>query len=159
MEQTKNKPGPLKVLSMETDNFFKIFLHDALVVYSSREVLLTFTSDAKETLETLNKSLPDIPDVIFLCLSVPPSHGAKVDLLGGINVLKALREQEAFKKVPIIIFSKYSEKKVKEKVKKLGATRYLVKGECMPRDIAEVVACADKIHTGSFKSIFSKIRY
>lgn len=149
------KSGPIKIFSLEADEFFKLFLQDALVVYNPREVVLTFASNIKDMLDMLSRALPEVPDIIFLSLAVPAEVGGKIELQGGLRVLKILRENENFKKVPIIIFSKYKEKSLQKKAAGLGATKYLIKGECMPRDVAEAVAFADGIHTESMKSIRS----
>ena len=125
---------------MESDEFFKILLRDTLVVYSPRRVLITCAETAEDALSILAGALPEVPDIIFLCLSIPTRLGEKADLLGGFKVLENLRKVEEFKKIPIIIFSKYGDKKLQKKAKLLGATRYLVKGECMPKDLADVVA-------------------
>ena len=155
MEKTLS---PIKIFSMEPDEFFKIFIQDALMIYSPREAVLTFSSSVKETLDTLSQHLPEVPDIIFLDLAVLSEPGGKIEMQGGFRVLKVLRSKEAFQKVPIIMLSKYGEKSLQKKAIKLGATRYLVKGECMPRDIAETVACADKIYPNSIKRVFPWVR-
>jgi len=141
MEKQNNA---IKVFSMENDEFFKIFLRDTLVVYSSRQVLITSAETAEDALSILIGALPEVPNIIFLCLSIPTRPGEKTDLLGGFKVLENLRKAEGFEKVPIVIFSKYDDKKLQKKAKLLGATKYLVKGECMPKDLADVVEISGK---------------
>lgn len=152
----KEELVPIKIFSMESDEFFKVFLQDALVVYNPRETIITFVSSVKETLDSLSDGLPGVPDIIFLALAVPLERGAKIHLQGGFRVLKILRENSAFKNVPIIMFSKYKEKHLQKKAMALGATKYLIKGECMPRDIAQIVACSDKMHITSFRALRDK---
>jgi CheY-like chemotaxis protein len=146
--------GVIKVFSMESDDFFQLFLQDALVVYCQRKIVMTFAPSIKDCLDKLSKSLPEIPDIIFLSLSAPEEREGKINLQGGFKVLKILHENESFKKIPVVIFSKYKEKHLQKKALALGAMRYMVKGECMPRDIAEVVANVEKLKTSSTKRTF-----
>lgn len=143
----------IKIFSLESDEFFRIFLQDALVVYNPRDTEITFSKSIKEFLDKLSSNLPESPDIIFLTMAAPVEPDGKIDLQSGFKILKILKENEKFKKVPVVIFSKYKEKRLQKKALELGACRYLVKGECMPSDIAKVVACADKIHVPSFKAV------
>jgi len=134
----QNQEKPIKIFAMESDEFFRIFLQDTFIMYSPCKVSLDFSSNIEDSLQFLNKNLPDKPDIIFLCLSIMDKRDGKMELLGGFKVLQALRGNTEFKEIPIIIFSKYSDKKIQSKAKKLGATKYIVKGEFMPKDIAEI---------------------
>jgi CheY-like chemotaxis protein len=140
----ENQDKIIKVFCMEGDEFFRLFLQDTLIAYSPYKISMTVAATAEDAINGLNGKLPEVPDVIFLCLSIPPKRGEKILVLGGFEVLENLRQNEKFAKVPIIIFSKYGDKKLQNKAKMLGATKYLVKGECMPKDIASLVASVGK---------------
>ena len=142
----ENQNDTIKIFSMESDEFFRYFLHDSLVVYSSRKVSMTVAKDAEEAINYLNGKLPEVPNVIFLCLSVPMRSGEKIVTLGGFKVLENLRQNEKFAKVPIIIFSKYGDNKLQRKARILGATKYVVKGEWMPKDLARLVEDFEDIY-------------
>ena len=159
--EAQNEAKPIKIFSMEADEFFKIFLRDALVIYSSCKTDVSFASSVNESLEMLKKDLPNVPDIIFLCLAAPLETDGKTDMLGGFKVLKFLRENDIYKNVPIIMFSKYNEEGLKKKAKNLGATKYLVKGECMPKDISDIVTGDLKVekfekHLNFFEKLFTK---
>ena len=141
----ENQKDTIKVFSMEGDEFFRLFLRDTLIVYGSHKISMTLAGNAEEAINSLNEKLPEVPDVIFLCLSISMKPGEKIVTLGGLKVLENLRQNENFAKVPIIIFSQYGDKKLQEKAKMLGATKYIVKGECMPKDLACLVACIGDI--------------
>ena len=131
---------PIKILAMESDEFFRIFLYDSILVHSSSEIHLTVTSSIEEALNILNQNLPGKPDIIFLGLSAPLKiDDTKTVALAGLDLLKTLREDENFKDVPIVIFSKYKERNLQKRAKKLGATKYVVKGNAMSRDLVDVV--------------------
>ena len=140
----------ISIFIMEEDEFFRIFLQDTLIIHSSQKVLVSTAPTAKDGLQILYEALPFVPDAIILCLSIPMKYGEMPDMLGGFKVLKELRANENFKKVPIIIFSKYSDAKIRKKAKELGATKYLVKGDWMPRDIANVISKAGEKYSFKF---------
>ncbi len=134
-----NNKKAMKILAMETDDFFKIFLRDSFLVFANKETSFTFASNIKDFFKALENNLLEKPDIIFLCLSAPLDDGGKIKMLSGFEVLKSLKSSDNYKNIPVVIFSKYNENSLKRKAKKLGASQYLVKGECMPRDITNAV--------------------
>jgi len=74
------------------------------------------------------------PDVILLDIVTPA--------INGFQVLKELKRDDEFKKIPIIIFSNWGAHEDVEKAKELGVDGYLVKGQYTP---SEVVAEVGKI--------------
>jgi DNA-binding response OmpR family regulator len=69
------------------------------------------------------------PDIILLDIIMPK--------LDGFGVLKALREDHAFDKTPIVLLTNLGQDEDMKKGKQLGATDYFVKANHTP---AEVVA-------------------
>ena len=69
------------------------------------------------------------PDIILLYIIMPK--------LDGFGVLKALRDDDSFKKVPVLLLTNLGEDEDIKKGKQLGATDYFVKANHTP---AEVVA-------------------
>ena len=129
----------MKILAMETDDFFRVFLHDSFLVFANKSASFTFVSNVKDFFQILDSNSSEKPDVIFLCLAAPLDVGGKVKMLSGFEVLERLKSSEIYKDIPVIIFSKYNENSLKKKAKNLGANQYLVKGECMPKDITDAV--------------------
>ena len=78
------------------------------------------------------------PDLLLLDMMVPE--------LAGVDILRKLRGEDAFKDLPIIAFSGSDE--MLEDAKRLGATRVLSKGEYVPNQIVaritEVLAASRK---------------
>lgn len=148
-ENQNENLGQIKILSLEDEEFFNIFLRDSLIVYSPQKVDFDFASSKKEFFYILNKENTQKPDIIFLCLAVSDENGGRLKMQGGFDVLKTLKESPEFKNIPVYIFSRYNEEGLKKKARQLGAERYLVKGECMPKDIADIV-------TGDYKESVQK---
>jgi|GEM_PF-633291 len=156
-----NNTRTMKILALETDDFFRVFLHDSLLIFANKNVSFTFTSAVKETLDVLKTNLQEKPDIIFLGLTAPMESGGRVEMLAGFEVLKKVKADKDLQNIPVIIFSKYNEERLKKKAKELGAVKYLVKGECMPKDIADVVGKAkllnDAMPIKEKKNFFSKV--
>lgn len=88
------------------------------------------------------------PDLLLLDMMVP--------VLAGVDILRRLRGEDAFKDLPIIAFSESDE--TLEVARGLGATRVFSKGEYVPNQIVaritEVIASLPKV--GGSKSVFSR---
>lgn len=154
MEKVIEETEPIKILSLDDEEFFNIFLHDSLIVYSPKKVSFTFSSSIKEFFHILNKENSQKPDMIFLCLAIPEENGGRLKMTGGFEVLKKLKENPEFKNIPVVVFSRYNEKSLINKAIQLGAVKYLVKGECMPQDIADVITGEPEVRT-----VFKKINF
>ncbi len=76
-------------------------------------------ADCEEVLTMLQNNLPGLPDYIFLDLNMPRMNGKQC--------LKALKEHEVFKNIPVIIYSTSSSTKDKEETDDLGAAYFLTK--------------------------------
>ena len=72
-----------------------------------------------------------LPDLILLDLVMPRKNG--------FEVIKALKENDATKNIPIIVLTNLSEMTDIDKVLELGATTYLVKGDHALADILKKV--------------------
>jgi DNA-binding response OmpR family regulator len=86
------------------------------------------------------------PDLLLLDMMVPE--------LAGVDIVRMLRGEEAFKDLPIIAFSGSDE--MLQDAKRLGATRVLSKGEYLPNQIVaritEVIAALRKV--GESEALF-----
>jgi DNA-binding response OmpR family regulator len=79
------------------------------------------------------------PDLILLDLILP-----KMD---GFEVLKALKEDEETKDIPVIVLTNLEEIENVEKVLSLGATTYLLKANYSLEDILEKIKAALEHHS------------
>ncbi len=75
-----------------------------------------------------------LPLAVLLDLDIPK--------LGGLEVLKALKSDEATKGIPVIILTNSSTQDSVEQARNLGAADYLIKAHFLPSEVvAKVTAC------------------
>ena len=74
------------------------------------------TTDSTEAMTIIHETKPD---VVLLDLSMPK--------IGGLDILKQIRQSKKFKHLPVLILTASSEKDVKVKCLEMGATDFLVK--------------------------------
>lgn len=72
-----------------------------------------------------------MPDLILLDIHVPQ--------LDGLQVLAALREDEATDDMPVVIFSEDDSPQLMKEAQRLGAAAYLVKAHLLPRRLSDTV--------------------
>ena len=84
---------------------------------------LEFVSDGVELMSFLHSALEKelVPGLILLDLNMPRK--------GGREVLKEIKENKGFKKIPVIIFSTAKNESEVEKCYELGANSYVAKPE------------------------------
>jgi CheY-like chemotaxis protein len=82
-----------------------------------------FILTARDGKEGLERALGHCPDVVILDIEMP--------VWGGIWTLKAFREQEKLRFVPILIISSGSHRDVVMQAKSLGADDYLIKSDVL----------------------------
>lgn len=113
------------VLIIEDD----IFLRKALQVKFKKEGLeIWVASDGKEALSYLER---EAPDVVLLDLMIPS--------VSGFDVLAAIRKNERWKNVPVIILTVLAQPQDIKRGKELGATDYLVKTDVKIGEVVEKV--------------------
>jgi CheY-like chemotaxis protein len=71
------------------------------------------------------------PDLILLDVHVPQ--------LDGLQVLAALREDEAIDDVPVVVFSEDDNPQLIKEAQRLGAAAYLVKAHLLPSRLSETI--------------------
>jgi len=96
-------------------------------VFAKTNYVINTASNGKEAIAQA-KSVK--PDLILLDLMMPN--------MNGVEVLRALKKDDAIKNIPVIILTNYSEKpEYVEHAKKLGAYAFFLKSEMDPREILE----------------------
>jgi len=78
---------------------------------------LTTVRDGEQLMQTLSKS--ETPDVLFLDLNMPRKDG--------LQCLIEIRQQEKYKKLPVIIFSTSNQPDAVDKLHQAGAQYYIRK--------------------------------
>ena len=114
-----------RILLVEDDRFLRRAAEASL---RQRGFAVTVADGA----EALVKVRSEIPDLILLDLLMPK--------LTGIEVLRALRAEEATKKIRVLILSNSSREQDLEAIKELGVTDYLVKANLSLQELGDRVA-------------------
>ncbi|MFA4890094.1 MAG: response regulator [Candidatus Paceibacterota bacterium] len=131
----------IKILSIEDDEFMRIFLKDVFWIHGMKgddNFEFSIVGDFKKAREILSDPA-NRPDVILLDLMMADKEGGMVDREAGFHFLEELKGAEKTKGIKIIIFSGFSDKEIKEKAEKLGADKFLVKGEYMPTELIRAI--------------------
>jgi CheY-like chemotaxis protein len=81
------------------------------------------------------------PDLILLDVHVPQ--------LDGLQVLAALREDEAIDDVPVVVFSEDDNPQLIKEAQRLGAAAYLVKAHLLPSRLSQTIGDV-LAHRGEF---------
>jgi CheY-like chemotaxis protein len=115
-----------RILLVEDDRFLRRAAEASL---RQRGFVVTVAADGAEALV---KVRADIPDLILLDLLMPK--------LTGIEVLRALRAEEATKTIRVLILSNSSREQDLEAIKELGVTDYLVKANLSLQELGDRVA-------------------
>lgn len=114
-----------KVLIVEDDRF----LANAYKVgFEGEEFDVSIAYDGEEALKSVREFAPDI---ILLDIMIP-----KID---GFEVLKKLKADKDYKKIPIIIASNLGQKKDIDRGLELGAEDYIIKSESSIIEILEKI--------------------
>ena len=115
-----------RILLVEDDRFLRRAAEASL---RQRGFAVTVAADGAEALVKVRS---EIPDLILLDLLMPK--------LTGIEVLRALRAEEATKKIRVLILSNSSREQDLEAIKELGVTDYLVKANLSLQELGDRVA-------------------
>jgi CheY-like chemotaxis protein len=70
-------------------------------------------------------------DLVFLDIGLP-----KID---GLAVLEAIRSEDAYSNLPVVMLTNYSEPELIERGRQLGIVEYIVKAETTPGQVADRV--------------------
>jgi two-component system, OmpR family, phosphate regulon response regulator PhoB len=115
-----------RILLVEDDRFLRRAAEASL---RQRGFAVTVAADGEEALV---KVRAEIPDLILLDLLMPK--------VTGIEVLRALRAEEATKGIRVLILSNSSREQDLEAIKELGVTDYLVKANLSLQELGDRVA-------------------
>lgn len=114
-----------KILIAEDDPFIAA-AYKRKLTNAGFEIMMA--SDGVEALQILNDFLPDI---ILLDIVMPHKDG--------LSVLKELKAQNKWQKIPVIITSNLGQKAEKEKGLNLGADDYLIKSNIDLEDLIKEI--------------------
>lgn len=114
-----------KVLIIEDDSFL-LELEATKIKKNNYEILTAQTGE-----DGMKKILEPGVSIILLDLLLPN--------FDGFEILKKIKETEATKKIPVIVFSNCAEQKDVDKAIGLGATRFMVKSNFSLEELIEEI--------------------
>jgi len=125
-----------KVLYIE-DNIADIKLFEEAISFNNLAIDLQYVTDGQEMLDFFEESkrghYKELPDIIITDLNLPKITGQKV--------IQAIKQDEVFKRIPIIVFTTSNLKRDIEKCYEFGANAYLYK----PVDIDKIFEAVELI--------------
>jgi CheY-like chemotaxis protein len=107
-----------RFLLIDDDSDDRELFSEALASVSS-VIVCDLAADAEEALDKLVSKELDAPDMIFLDINLP--------VMTGWQFLTSLKSQEAYKDIPVIMYSTSSNQRDKEIAKDLGALCFITK--------------------------------
>ncbi|HUP35864.1 MAG TPA: response regulator [Candidatus Limnocylindria bacterium] len=115
-----------RILLVEDDRFLRRACEVSL---RQRGFVVTTAADGEEALRQVRA---EPPDLILLDLLMPK--------MTGIEVLKALRAEEATREIRVLILSNSSREQDVEEIKTLGVSGYFVKADLSLQELGDMVA-------------------
>mgnify|MGYP001609033089 CR=1 FL=1 len=134
----------IKVLLIDDDEMIRIYFQDIFWIHGlDNRYELVVINDVKKAEEIINNPSTK-PNIVFMDLVMPIEKDGKIITTpeAGLDLLKKIKSDEQLKKIKVVVFSGHDEESIKNKVKKLGAENYLIKGSSLPRELVEFI---DKI--------------
>jgi len=127
-----------KVLYIE-DNIADIKLFEEAIEYNKLAIDLQTVTDGQEMLDYFESSkkghYKDLPDIIITDLNLPKITGQRV--------IELIKNDEIFRRIPVIVFTTSNLKRDIEKCYEFGANAYMYKPVNID-EIFEAVALIDK---------------
>jgi DNA-binding response OmpR family regulator len=101
-------------------------------VYRNKLAVEGYRTDTAPDVETGLKTMRTFkPDLIILDLMLPA--------MSGIDVIKQLRSEAEFSKIPVIVFSNTYLTNMIQEAWKAGASKCISKSQCSPKEVVEMV--------------------
>ena len=135
-----------KILLVEDNQVVRLYFSDIFWIHGLGDKYELKTCDSVEQAQKIIDDVEIRPDIIFSGLVMPMIKDDKVEVTAeaGLSLIKKIKSNPELKKIKVIIFSGYDQKKNRDSVRMAGADAFLVKHENMP---TELVAFIEKLDT------------
>ncbi len=100
-----------------------------VMIFKTQKFAVYQACNGKAALEQLDKAKPD---VIILDILMP--------VMGGVEFLETANIKKKYPKTKVLMLSNLSDFLTLEKVKKLGADKYLLKADTSPNELVKAVS-------------------
>jgi len=101
---------------------------DQVLLYSSKFLIEGIDVSTADTEESAMKYLSNNQfDIILLDILLNDENG--------LNILKNFKQNEKIKNIPVVMFSNYFNRDIRDKAKKLGAIDFIMKSEVLPKHV------------------------
>ena len=120
-----NETAKKRILIVEDDSFV-MDIYQTKLGQAGYEII-----GADNGLEALKKIEKETFDLVLLDIIMP--------YMDGLEVLKKIKSQEKYKKLPIILLTNLSQKEEIDKGLSLGASYYLIKSQFTPSEVLEKI--------------------
>lgn len=128
---------PITVLSIEDDEFMKIFLRDVFWIHGTKEDIdFSVTDNIQKAKELMKQKKPDL---ILLDLMLPKGEVGEPRKDIGFDFLEEIKSNPETKDIKVIVFTGFGDKEIRERALQLGADKFLLKGEYLPKELLGVV--------------------
>ncbi|MBS3903554.1 MAG: response regulator [Anaplasmataceae bacterium] len=132
-------PVKIKILSVEDDEFIRLFIKDVIWIHGAdQNIEFEAVQNTNDAEKKINDQMSR-PDILFLDLMLPKEDGEKPLLENGLSLLEKVKTNPDMMHIRVLVFSSVKDADIKEKVVRLGADRYMVKGDYLPTDIITAV--------------------
>lgn len=121
----------IKILLIDDDEFIRMLIRDIFWVHGKGGCQVYSASTIEEGEEILKKQKIDL---IFLDLFIKEGGGLKAVL--SLAFLEKIKSDIKTKNIKVIIFSGYPD--LKKRALELGAEKFLLKGEYLPKELFEI---------------------
>jgi CheY-like chemotaxis protein len=127
--EPEKPPGTVRIVLVEDDPADVYLLEKAL---SARHIAyeLTRFEDGEEAVKALGKQGGPVPDLILVDLNLPRKDG--------FDVLRSIRSRPALVGIPIGVFTSSEAPADRNRIKLMGAERYIRKPPTLPEFLLEV---------------------
>lgn len=132
--------GKKRILLIDDDEFMKILFKDIFWIHGSKDAFDVCAVSRLEEAERLINDSNNRPDIVFLDLVLAQSKEKfSLENNESLNFLREIKNNEKTKDTIVIVFSGYGDKEVVKKALELGADKFLVKGEFLPKELIQLV--------------------
>lgn len=132
------EPIEHRIISVEDDEFITLFLTDVMWIFGTADNIKLDSAPTTEKGMVMIKE-GKRPELILLDLALPAKEGDKSDPENGFKFLELIKTDPALMDIKVLVFSGSSDPKYKERAVRLGAEKFLVKGDYLPKELIDVI--------------------